>query len=598
MRTVKCFALSATALLIPGQVIAQTAANAKVSATNLSEPSEKIAKSVLSGMASYGSPIQGGTVTVINGDGQVVAKKFYATNADGMFQINLPGEVMEDLAVIVEGGLVNGKLFTGRVSTVISAGFNLNSDFALPNPISHMVLQYIMRNPGVTTEQAEVRVRQYLDLSLRIPLNRQVGSNFDLGSFNRMAAQMGGPERLTQSLVTEMSRNDSAVRAFHGPQLLKGFGFEDIMKKLAEAMAEQVAIGIFDSVRDGSPYQTDTQKIFQLLKLIDQRLAQIDKKLIEIESQIKKADYNSRAQKIWTDYTALVGIAEKVDLWNKKIAASGATPAVKAEAAKEVEKLRLEVIEKVGPFINLVYSNFVTSKDIDPVQQVFAEYLVLKNPVADQTYINNLDQQVQMYKSFQVAALGLLTEALKSEPTKREIEYETAVEKMKKQVVKYPANIKLFENADRIKEIRDGNTIFDTLTFRIWDTHYTRYERCLSIKDYRKNMKAGNSNIAYRDQIRELAGHASRPGNWSEITKSLGWKDADQKKMVVFNCEVVEAEPYRHSESYDTIHWFGDDRSGPWDEYYDHFWQYRNIRDGKGMQPGLWVMTFRDYGNK
>ena len=111
-------------------------------------------------------------------------------------------------------------------------------------------------------------------------------------------------------------------------------------------------------------------------------------------------------------------------------------------------------------------------------------------------------------------------------------------------------------------------------------------------------MVAGNSNLANRDQIREMTSHASRPTPWKDIVKSLGFADDTQKKMIVFNCAIHDTKPYDASELYDTIHWFGDDRTGPWDDYYDNFVNYRNVRDGKGMTPGLWFMTFRDYGNK
>lgn len=552
----------------------------------------------LQGTANFGKPIVGGHVEVLNIHGKVIASQQNATSAQGFFRVKMPGPMTEALGISVEGGTVNGKRFTGRVMKFIPQDFDLDTDFININPLTTIAFQYLKKNPDISIEQSEQRVRQYLDLSPRLPFENLYGYSFDVNGFEKQAAAYGGLNKFTQSLVAEMSADNTAVRSFHVPQMLKGFGFEDIMTKLAEAMAEQVATGIFDQVRDGSKYETDSQKIFKLLSLINTKLDMIDKKLTLIESQIKKADYNTRAKDLWNDYKAIIGITTELELWNKALSQPNVTQATKDEAKIAAEKLRQQAIAKVMPFIEKVNAGFVTGSDIDSLQQTYAEYYLLKNPIADRTYMEVLDTQVAIYKSYQAAAMVILGSALQSTPATKEIAYKKMQGLIEKQVVMYPPDIAFFKNADRVKEVRDGITFFDSLTFRIWDTHYTKYDRCTAVLKYRKDMRAGFSNLASREQIRDMAGHASRPNTWKDISKSLGFSDDAQKKMIVFDCEVNGAKPYDQAQEYDTIHWFGDDRTGPWDDYHDRFVDYRNVRDNKGMEPGLWFMTFRDYGNK
>jgi hypothetical protein len=552
----------------------------------------------LQGTANFGKPIVGGHVEVLNIQGKVIASKQNATSAQGFFSVKMPGPMTEALGIQVEGGTVNGKRFTGRVMKFIPLGFDLETDFININPLTTIAFQYLKKNPDVSIEQSEQRVRQYLDLSPRLPFENLYGYSFDVNGFERQAAAYGGLNKFTQSLVAEMSADTTAVRSFHVPQMLKGFGFSDIMTSLAEAMASEIATGIFDQVRDGSKYETDSQKIFKLLALINTKLDMIDKKLTLIESQIKKADYNVRSSALWNDYKAIIGITTELELWNKAISQPNVSQATKDEAKIAAEKLRLEAIAKVMPFIEKVNAAFVTGRDIDSLQQTYAEYYLLKNPIADRTYLEVLDTQVQMYKSYQAAAMAILGAALQSSPATKDVAFKKMQGLIEKQVVMFPPNIKFFESADRVKEVRDGITFFDSLTFRIWDTHYTKFERCTAVLDYRKGMRAGNSNLASREEIRDMASHAARPNTWKDITKSLGFSDDNQKKMIVFDCEVNGAKPYNQAQEYDTIHWFGDDRTGPWDDYHDRYNDYRPVRDAKGMAPGLWFMTFRDYGNK
>jgi hypothetical protein len=195
-------------------------------------------------------PLAGADVAVFSKDGRLLFEKAKATNARGIYPVNLMN-LPKDFFVIVTdvNPNVSNRFNLGLV--VLSAdvrNYNPVKDVVYVNPVTTMVTGVLLRRPEFGLQRAQARVRRFLAM----PANASLGAAlretqrfhsayFSESAFLNQANEHGGELYFEADLVNQMLDNPRAVHPFPSTALNSTRG-------IAKFIATNLAAGAFQWV--------------------------------------------------------------------------------------------------------------------------------------------------------------------------------------------------------------------------------------------------------------------------------------------------------------------------------------------------------------
>lgn len=360
--------------------------------------------------------------------------------------------------------------------------------------------------------------------------------------------------------------------------------------KLQEKLTDAVGSEIFSALRSGIGFPDDNEKMLSILNDVVNRLEALKTQLDKVETTIMQSEYNVRASRLGTSYHQYRLLAKRVttlnsNILNKKVTADDAKAITNAIIAETI-KLGTKLVTDIG-------GEFDNDGSYDSLSKVYATVKFRKTNVINKDYFNAIGDQVELYRSYQMIALTLYVDALKAQGKVAEANniLESAMEEEVKNLkVTYPSSetTDFFASKD-VNGVKGGNLFYDKQKNLVWDTKYETYGSCKDL-----NARSSNPKDSFRspslDEIRSAMSGMNLSGKYSDAVQKMGFSKADAEgtKMVVFGCRetsntvcsTVSCHTYRDTE----YNWFGEDRSGPWDNYTDGQAQFDRTRNNKGIK--------------
>ena len=258
-RPVRLFATSLALASLgcqPGALIPAPAGTAPGAAAAAPSPAAVVASppplvtAALDGLVTAEGPVVGAMVRLVGLDGRPIGTD--ATHADDTFVTGgfvVPRvEMPADFRVVVTGGSVAGKPFTGELRAEVR-GFHAQHGYVPVNPVTTAISAYMERNPGKSLGEATAAVRKALALPAFVDLGH--GLFFSPRYFNREvyaaeAQQAGGPLAWAAAVAADAAAGRQRP-ALHNAR----YALHDIPPFLAEKLIRGIAKGAGAGAGDG-----------------------------------------------------------------------------------------------------------------------------------------------------------------------------------------------------------------------------------------------------------------------------------------------------------------------------------------------------------
>jgi hypothetical protein len=256
------------------------------------------------GFATLDKPLSGATITIKNINGKQIFKEQQATSEFGAFNLNIRS-LPDSFTIVATGGNLGQVPFSGTLSCDV-AGFN-NTDiiFYQLNPVSTLVSRYRANHAGLSLDQADIKVKQFLAIPEDLEMTGYLGwpqTAFDPVVYTAQTMEAGSFDRFTNQLVAEIDSGTS--HEFRTPEsnfvlteaitALVTWGFKTLASGAVSAIGGKAMNTVFTMIF-GSKEATAEQ-----VEEIKAQLVQVEADLVKIQSTVNdiKATVDSMNQRL------------------------------------------------------------------------------------------------------------------------------------------------------------------------------------------------------------------------------------------------------------------------------------------------------------
>jgi hypothetical protein len=567
----------------------------------------------IQGSAVFSQPILKATIRVLDASGKVLAEKADATNEDGYFSVAVPAG--HPFSVQATKGQSGTEPFEGTLFGTLEDEHGNEKTFVHLNAGTTLTAHYRKLDQKANQEEAEKRVQKFLklpeDISIEKGIENPYLTTFSAQTLEVEASEAGvGLDKYLDQLATQMASDHESSVSFptalsykvHGHALLgdPGMGMW-IGEKLLAGVVGNVGSKMFDKLLKGLGFPQQGDVMMDMMNQLMAQLAEIKSRLLDIEIAIKEVHYSTRAGDLRKTYGRFKTVFENIgelSLRTKANTDKSGNPINKEQAKNDAvtaETYRKQLVDKSLDLISDVHTQLTTEGDYQPMQQVFADVRYLQASAIDKKYMKEVSDQVDQYRGMQALYAAILVDALRAtDPTDAEITLKTALRKINEEKVIFPP-YKIFTPtyASHIQPIKDGKQFFAKGKNLIWDTVYMTHGSCDSFNKNRANPGTGFRSPHY-DEIASMMTDL-KWGNqvWAtEVQTKMGMsnQEAYRGRMVVFGCgqRTVKKKKVTH------FNWFGHDRRGIADQFYNSIGDFANVAKSKQMGPGYLSLKVKE----
>jgi hypothetical protein len=389
-----------------------------------------------------------------------------------------------------------------------------------------------------------------------------------------------------ENYVSPYTRGDSRNQSVALPNSIPSW----LAEKLAAGIISAAGGQIFSELEKGLGVEDKQGEILDLLNQVMARLDAIQNSLSKIETDIKVSRYETGMRPIATAWENF-SVQLKSVLSQNKIAIENmkdgkVIDAAKAERiAKNIKESEDIILTTGEALINAIHANFTPETDLEPLQKVFAQIQRDNNPIIDKAYFQNVNDQLEKYRSYQVLALALMADIqrTRNQPEKVTTYLEVLLPNIRSETIIYPENA-FFSLPKTMKRVMDGEALYDRPSNIIWNFELINYTTATQFWNYADKRKQGEPMPPMKEMVQGLLNSKGLPNaSFAENAKKLGFKATtiDPQKMIV-----LWAWPDCGRGGVDCVDfyiWFGNDQDPRSFVYTDTELYFDRARRDKGM---------------
>ena len=545
----------------------------------------------ISGVVMAANPVVGARIEIIDELGTTLANVPNATSKDGYFRIQVPENkinINSTIQVTATGGSVGMENFKGSL-VAIKLIKNKEHIFTHVNYGSYLVYSYMIEKPGTHFIDAQVRVKKYLGLPTTAKFNSLFeGRSYPLFSsrtFDNVAAGNGGRERFTTQLAKEMASDQKAKRTFR-PSYLK-LDVNDAITAVLKAAGGEIGSQVFSYLREGVGIPSDNENIFNSLTVLAGEIEKLQEKIESLDVKMTQLDFTNRDNALLKTFAKYDDAANMISELNGLLKANrNADGSIIDTDLQKSYLAQVEVQLQTVLALGFQMQNEVkievkpaTSSSLGLVK-IFNEFQYLNTTMIGKTYFENQQVLVNRYTALQALSTGLYIDAYKE---KYGTSSGVALFNSKQgDIISYDKDdasnlpdAPLFKSTSNYwKDVRDNNKLYDHQTNLLWTLGYEGMNNC---DEFRSRQQKGGIRSPGWNEIATFMNHTGTEGmTWGDAVTKIGFKNAETQ-AIVFGCDMI----VMPGSYYYMVNWFGSDRSGPWDEYYDSVGRFESIAKGK-----------------
>ena len=300
--------------------------------------------------------------------------------------------------------------------------FDPTRDIIHINPVTTLLVAYIERFPGIDYEEAQARVKRFLNIPDAVDLGNALDvaeSHFSMMQFLAEMEMQGGVEPLLERLLKEMETAPQATHPFYavragvaGASVVIGFIVDKMVGGALSYAGSQALCWVLSEIGIGFPdataeaikeMQEDLKEIKNMLTGLS---VQLDSVYSSLSKEIKQASYDVRVGQLIPLISTIKSVSADITF----LAGVTVSDATKTWIAEEQARLKIVIGQQLLPQLDAIHTQQTGIGGAEGLIQVWSKVIASRRRFLGPEDSKMMHAQFDFFDWLQLSLFGLAIE--------------------------------------------------------------------------------------------------------------------------------------------------------------------------------------------